>query len=202
VTGSASGGIIVGINASTTTNIDPLGTTDDVSPGGSPGFIVTNEQTPVCYCRGTRIRNVAIEELSVGDLVVTASGEEIPIKGIGWRDIDCAAHPQPHSVWPVRIAAGALAAGLPERDLRVSVAHDLFIDGVLVPAGLLVNKTTIVQEPVSSVSYWHVELDRHDLLVAEEAPAESYLDCRNRQSFANGGPVMSLHADFSLTGEC
>ncbi|HXT08856.1 MAG TPA: Hint domain-containing protein [Roseiarcus sp.] len=155
----------------------------------------------VCYLRGTRILTdhgeVAVEKLAIGDFVVTASGERKPIRWIGWREIACAAHPEPEKVWPVRITAGALGAGTPRRDLCVSPEHSVFLDGVLVPARLLVNDTTIVQEPVARVSYWHVELDRHELLIAEGAVAESYLDCNNRKTFANGGAVTSLHADFS-----
>jgi hypothetical protein len=162
-------------------------------------------QTTPCYCRGSLILTdkdeVAIERLKIGDIVVTASGERKPIKWIGWRDINCASHPCPENVWPVRVTAGAVAPGLPVRDLLVSPGHSLFLDGVLVPAALLVNGTTIVQERVPSVSYWHVELDRHDLLVAAGLAAESYLDCRNRNSFTNGGLVASLHPDFSPRGE-
>ena len=159
----------------------------------------------VCYGRGTPILTdkgeVAVERLSIGDIVVTASGEKKPVRWIGWRDINCASHPDPLSVWPVRIMAGAVAPGLPVRDLAVSPEHSLFLDGVLVPARLLVNGTTIVQEQAQSVSYWHVELDRHDLLVASGLAAESYLDCRNRNAFANGGAVAALHPDFSPQGE-
>ena len=159
----------------------------------------------VCYCRGTPVLTdkgeVAVERLSIGDIVVTASGENKPVRWIGWRDINCAAHPDPQSVWPVRIMAGAVAPGVPARDLSVSPEHSLFLDGALIPARLLVNGTTVVQERVVSVSYWHVELDRHDLLVAAGLAAESYLDCRNRNAFANGGSVAALHPDFSPQGE-
>lgn len=150
----------------------------------------------VCYVAGTRILTSTgekpVETLAAGDFVVTASGEAEAIRWIGHREIDCSAHPEPGTVWPVRIAAGAIAPGVPKRDLRVSPGHSLFFDGVLVPADYLVNGTTIVQEPVDRVSYWHVELDRHDLLLAEGMAAESYLDDGNRAFFANGGAVTAL----------
>ncbi len=46
------------------------------------------------------------------------------------------------------------------------------------------------------VEYWHVELDAHDVILAEGLPAESYLDCGNRSAFANGGAFVEAHPDF------
>jgi hypothetical protein len=158
-----------------------------------------------CYCPGTLILTargeVAVERLAVGDLVVTASGHKKPIQWIGHRDVDCARHPEPEKVWPVRIAAGAIGPGMPASELVVSAEHSLFFDDILVPARLFVNGSTVLQEPVESVSYWHVELDSHDLLIAEGVAAESYLDCGNRKEFANAGPVVSLHPDFAREGK-
>jgi hypothetical protein len=37
--------------------------------------------------------------------------------------------------------------------------------------------------------YVHVELDRHDILLAEGLPAESYLDTGNRAAFGTQGGV-------------
>jgi hypothetical protein len=51
--------------------------------------------------------------------------------------------------------------------------------------------------PVDEVTYFHVELRRHDLLVADGLLTESYLDTGNRADLANGGDVVRLHPDFS-----
>jgi len=59
--------------------------------------------------------------------------------------------------------------------------------------GALVNGATIVQEEVETVRYFHVELDSHDVLLAEGLPCESYLDDGNRASFAGAGTVAELH---------
>jgi hypothetical protein len=101
-------------------------------------------------------------------------------------------HPRPGQAQPVRIRAGALGPDKPARDLRVSPGHALCLDmlgEVLVPAIALVNGSTIVQEDVAHVTYWHVELDGHDILLAEGLPAESYLECGNRGFFGTGAVV-------------
>jgi hypothetical protein len=172
-------------------------------------FTIVNGDTIVnsapCYAAGTRILakrgEVAVEELRVGDLVATRSGIGTPFKAItwiGWRDIDLTSHPQADLVRPVRIRANALADGLPRRDLVVSPDHALFIDGVLISAGKLVNGVSIVQElDARAVRYFHVELENHDILLAEGVPAESYLDTGNRTQFANGSAVVTLHPNFA-----
>jgi hypothetical protein len=50
---------------------------------------------------------------------------------------------------------------------------------------------------VGRLRYYHVELDAHDVLLAEGAPAESWLDCGNRDQFDNGGLIVALHPDFA-----
>ena len=98
----------------------------------------------------------------------------------------------------MRILAGAFGPGRPARDLRVSPGHALYVDGVLIQAERLVNGATIRREQdCETVVYWHVELDRHDVLMAEGLPAESYLDTGNRTAFVGGGDFVQLHPDFA-----
>ena len=62
----------------------------------------------VCYCAGTRILTsrgeVAIEDLAIGDLVVTSAGAHRPIRWLGHRTLDCRKHPRPEQAHPIRIA--------------------------------------------------------------------------------------------------
>jgi hypothetical protein len=74
----------------------------------------------------------------------------------------------------------------------------VFIDGVLIPIRYLVNGRTVAQQPRDAVTYWHVELGRHDMVLAEGLPCESYLDTGNRGGFANGGAAVQMHAEFAL----
>jgi hypothetical protein len=187
-------------------------------PGGSTNNLLSieNVNTPtgntaisnglsiyVCFAAGTRILTaegeVAVERLEAGDLVATLAGRGSPMKPVLWvgrRRVVLAGHPNADAIAPVRIKAGALGQGAPHRDLLVSPDHCLFLDGALVPARLLVNGRNIVAERgLAEVTYYHVELESHDVLLAEGAAAESWLDCDNRAWFENA-PV----AQFAVAG--
>jgi hypothetical protein len=86
---------------------------------------------------------------------------------------------------------------VPERDLLVSPQHAIFAQGVLIPAKYLVNNTTVLIEEVPDVEYFHVELHRHNILLAEGLRTESYLESGDRGDFENGGQPVRLHPDFA-----
>ena len=153
---------------------------------------------PACYAAGTRILTaqgeVQVEHLAVGDMVRACFAGLARIKWIGQRRIDCRRHPDPQQVWPVRIVAGAFGPDQPCRDLLLSPDHAVAIDGGLIPIRLLVNGASIRQEAgVPEVHYFHIELNRHDLLLADGLAAESYLDTGNRCMFANAGMTIVLY---------
>ncbi len=158
---------------------------------------------PVCYAAGTRLRTPdgerPIETLAGGDLVVTLAedGQQAhPVVWIGRRGIDLARHPRPEMVAPIRIRRGAFAEAVPQRDLLVSPDHAILCDGMLIAARQLVNGASILQEPArGTVTYLHVELDTHAILLAEGLAAESYLDTGNRGFFANGTGTLRLHPE-------
>jgi hypothetical protein len=120
-----------------------------------------------------------------------------PVVWLGRREVNCARHPEPRRVWPVRISADAFGPGRPHRDLLLSPDHAVYVEDVLIPVKHLVNGSTIAQVPVDSVTYYHVELPRHDVILAEGLPAESYLDIDDRSNFDNGGAVVRMHPDFA-----
>jgi hypothetical protein len=98
----------------------------------------------------------------------------------------------------VRILAGAFGEGLPERDLRLSPDHALFIDGHLIEAKTLVNGVTVIEEMNTRfVTYHHIELATHDVVLAEGLAAESYLESGNRMMFEGDAVPMMLHPDFA-----
>lgn len=166
---------------------------------GGTGALVTMEGTP-CYCRGTRILTdrgeVPVEELTIGDCLVTQSGETRPLRWIGRRAYAGRFAARNCDVLPILIQPGALADGMPMRDLYVSPLHAMFVDGVLIPAKYLVNGGSIRQVmALESVEYFHLELATHDVIIAEGAPAESFLNDRNRGMFHNAAEYDALYPD-------
>jgi hypothetical protein len=153
-----------------------------------------------CFAEGTRISTprgpVAVERLREGDTVVTASGEAQPVIWIGHRRVAPRRHPRPRDMQPVRIRASAFADCIPARDVRLSPDHAVLINGWLIPVRLLVNGVSVVHEDVAAVTYWHVELPRHDVLLAEGLPCESFLDAGTRGAFVGGGAALELHPAF------
>jgi hypothetical protein len=174
-----------------------------VGLGGTDIFL----STVVCFAAGTRIAtaagDVAIEDMAEGDMVVTLDGADhvlAPVTWVGYRRVDLAAHPRRELVAPVCIRRGAFSENMPQRDLTVSPDHALFVDGKLVVARLLLNGMTITQDlDAQSVEYYHVELPKHGILLAEGLPAESYLDTGNRAMFSNAGLALMLHPDFAAS---
>lgn len=190
---------VTGLDATVVTATNP-------SSGKSELFL---DISAVCFVAGTRIAtqrgDIAVEALREGDLVLTVSSDRRhlrPIRWIGERRLDLTTHKRPESLFPIRIRRGAFAENMPQRDLLVSPDHCLFVDGELIPAKLLVNGMTVVQDrAVRFVHYYHVELDNHDVLLAEGLPAESYIDTGNRGFFANNDGPLTLHPELEIDAE-
>jgi hypothetical protein len=146
-----------------------------------------------CFLGGTRILTSrgaeAVENLSIGDYVVTSRGEAKPIKWIGRRRFTRGLSSRwPDSVHPIRVARSALADNVPHADLYLSPMHALFIDGVLIPVKDLVNGTSISRaapEGMQDIEYFHIELETHEVILAEGAPVETLLVTHGRENFSN-----------------
>ena len=66
-------------------------------------------------------------------------------------------------------------------------------DGVLIEAKDLVNGVTIVQaERVENVEYFHVELETHDVIIAEGALSETFIDEDSRGMFHNARRIRRI----------
>ena len=141
--------------------------------------------TRVLTSRGTE----PVENLSIGDNVVTSRGEAKPIKWIGRRRFTQGPSSRwPDNVHPIRVARSALADNVPHADLYLSPMHALFIDGVLIPVKDLVNGTSIsrsVPEGIQDIEYFHIELETHEVILAEGAPVETLLVTDGRENFTN-----------------
>jgi hypothetical protein len=133
-----------------------------------------------CFLLGTRIKTtqgeVNIEELRIGDHVLTASGEAKPIKFIGHRKVSRERTGPWNGDGPVKTSRFAIDGKAPHSDLYVSPAHAIYIDGILIRASDLVNGVTIVADAkpeTLSLTYFHIELNTHEAIIAEGLAVES-----------------------------
>ena len=140
-----------------------------------------------CFLKGTMIRVAhgerTVEDLAIGDMLPTMFGGLRPVRWIGRYPIKKS---DPSKPWvkdalPVRIACSALAPNVPQADLYVTAGHALLIDGVLVPAEMLINGTTIKRfeaREYDELEFFHIKLESHDVIYAEGAPVETLLKVR------------------------
>lgn len=150
----------------------------------------TPYSTITCFVRGALIETesgvVPVEELRAGDKILCADGEYKTLRlalsrKISAREID--ANPK---LQPVRIMAGALGHGMPQRDLLVSRQHRMLVSSaicermfgleqVLVSAIKLTSLPGIFVDPDhGEVEYFHLLFDHHEVIFAEGAPTESF----------------------------
>ncbi len=160
-----------------------------------------------CFAAGTRILTeggeVNVESLHIGEMILAHTGDgqmaPHPVVWIGRRHVDCRRHTAPRQVWPVRVRAGAFGPDTPRVNLWLSPDHAVYVRDVLIPIRCLINGTSVAQVPVDEVTYYHVELPRHGVLLAEGLPAESYLNTGDGADFARNGQVTRLFPAFSRT---
>lgn len=166
----------------------------------NPGFVA-------CYRRGTLINtskgDVAVEELAIGDQVVTGSGAWRPIKWIGRRHYSGRFIMGRADILPVCFKAGSLGEGLPKRDLWISPHHAMYFntqgEAVLIEAKDLINGFSVVQaEHVDEVEYFHIELDTHDVILAEGTLSETFVDDDSRGMFHNACEYAELYPDDAM----
>jgi len=137
-----------------------------------------------CFLAGTKIQTAEgerkVEDLEIGELLPTMFGGTRPIQWIGRYSIKKSnpAKPWVENALPVRIARSALAPGVPHSPLYVTAGHSLFIDGLLAPAGMLINGTTIQRcaaRECAEMEFFHIKLESHDVIYAEGAPVDTLL---------------------------
>jgi autotransporter passenger strand-loop-strand repeat protein len=178
----------------------PLGDTFKLAAGTGSIIDITGFS---CFLAGTGIMTPSglrrVEDLGKGDLVLTAAGEAKPIRWIGHRHVTIADRTDADLHAPICFLRDAIADGKPARDLWVTPDHAILVRDKLIPAKLLVNGSTIRKVPRAEYRFYHIELERHDLLLAEGLEAESYLDVVDSRRRFDNNPFTSLRHDLSLT---
>lgn len=171
----------------------------------SPGRAVGRGNGPggsaMCLLRGTAIKTpkgeVCIEDLRIGDLVETVSGKAAPIKWIGRQTFRRNGSAWNKEVLPIRIAPFALDEQTPHRALYLTAGHALFLDGVLIKAVDLINETSIapvMPASMDTIEYYQIMLYRHDVMLAEGAPVETFLlEAENYEAFDNFAEFARLY---------
>ena len=151
------------------------------STGQSDVGFVTLNSVP-CFVRGSRILcergEVPVEQLRAGDLVLTRDEGMQPLRWVGHREVEGTG-----DFAPIRIAAGTFGdhhelwlSPLHRVLIRDSLAELLFGEReVLVAAKDLVNDKSVQRVPVASVDYFHLLFDRHQVIISEGLPTESFL---------------------------
>ena len=146
-----------------------------------------------CFLRGTSIMTptgeARIEDLAIGDLVETVRGEAHAVRWIGRRLYKKSGSSWNDSVMPIRVSRQALDQRTPHRDLYLSPNHALFVDGVLIRVKELVNGISIAPALPAQrdvIEYFQIVLDTHEVILAEGAPAETFLlRASNHENFTN-----------------
>jgi len=171
-------------------------------------FTTSLENAANCFLTGTQIATPdgerPIETLQPDDLVLTAEGTATPVLWV-WQQEITNIFGLGEARAPIRVAAHALGPGCPSRDLIVTADHALVVDGLLINAGALVNGTTIRAEPLSRMpanfTYWHIETEEHSVLLAENCPAESFVDYTPRDAFDNHAAYLERYGEGRIIQE-
>ena len=177
------------------------------APSTVSALNINSAEYTVCFFPGTLIATPSgerkIEELFSGDLVSVGDSRVVPVKWVGRQSVSTLFCPA-ERLMPVRFSAGSLGGEggqllQPHSDLTVTPDHAMLVDGVLCEAGALVNGTTITRVPLSefgeSYMVYHIETEAHEIILANGALSETFIDNVSRRAFDNYDEFEALHGD-------
>ncbi len=167
-----------------------------------PAAINPGANFVTCFAAGTEISTAEgftlVEDLKIGDTVRTLDGRDVAVKWIGRQTVATRFMPA-ERVRPVTFAAGSLGGGLPTSDLTVTSDHAMLLGDTLCNAGALVNGTTITRVPLEEmaemVTFYHVETEEHEIILANGAATETFVDNVSRSVFDNFAEFQELYGD-------
>lgn len=209
--GDSEGTSLILVYVGATVSGDPLFQVQDSSSVDAPSLLLTNNATygegdiltlgeVMCFLAGTLIATPdgerPVEELQPGDLVLTADGRTVSVRFVGRQTVDARLAGELCGT-PVRIRAGALDEAVPRRDLYLSPNHAVAVDGILAFAFALRNGTSIADAPPPAprFTWFSVETERHELILAEGCPVETFLDVVPRRLWDNYREYLALYGE-------
>lgn len=182
------------------------------SDPNTPLFVPVTPGSVVCFCDQTQIATPSglrrIADLELGDLVETVDTGALPLRWLARRRLSRASLRAQPGLRPVVISAGALGPGSPWADLRVSRQHRIAVRGaiarrmfgaheVLVPAkDLLALPGVWIDESATPLTYVHLVLDSHEMLITHGVQAESLLPGAMARQTLGAEAVAELDALF------
>ncbi len=169
----------------------------DFFTGGS----MSSSDDGACYLSGTQIEVADgvknIENIEVGDLIYVYNGMNKILKPVTW--IGSAHHyvrtqlPDDIAGYPICITKDALADNVPSKDMYITPEHCLCINGQFIPARMLVNNHSIYYDySQTDYRYFHIELEEHSIIKADNQLSESYLNTNNHHDFYRSEKVVDL----------
>ena len=169
-----------------------------VSPCFTPGTLIATD-------RGWR----PVETLGRGDRIVTRDNGLRPVVWAGQRTLGYRDLAKAPGLAPILIRRGAFGDDLPNRDMMVSPEHRFLIESrrsatpeVLVGARHLTDAPGIDAVPVLGVSYLHILLAAHEVILANGQWTESFhpddrtlksLESRTRREILSLFPEIETH---------
>jgi hypothetical protein len=160
-----------------------------VKTGGSNNGDSLYEDFVPCFTLGAMVSTikglVRVEDLRVGDRVMTRDNGLQELHWIGRKDLSATQLGDDTRYRPIRIRQGALGDGLPVHDVMVSPNHRMLITGpqlsvnfgeeeMLIAAKHLVGLPGIEMTAAQNVSYLHLLCDRHEVLMVGGVWTESF----------------------------
>ncbi|WP_323765506.1 Hint domain-containing protein [Marinovum sp.] len=174
---------------------------------GSPVLVQTTDPYTYCFAADTQIATPdgerAVQDLAIGEAIVTASGKAVAVKWIGRQTLGRLFGGPGRQ--PVRIRADALGKGLPHSDLTVTADHGIIVDGFVINAAALVNGGSIDWVPLTELperaTYYHIETENHDVILANGVAAETFVDYAARTAFDNYKEYLDLYGAERIVAE-
>lgn len=182
---------------------------------GESGHVREQAPRTPCFTEGTLVTTdigpVRIEDLAVGNRVLTRDNGYRRVLWIGKRDFDAKELALYGELQPIKINAGALGPQMPSRDMRVSPHHRMLLTGdmasrisdeseILVPALDLVFVPGVSHDKQSNVTYFHIMFECHEVIRADGCWSESFLpeaDVLDQMSQAQRQEILAIFPELS-----